>query len=169
MTVTRNEKQDIVQELVEALQKAQAVIITDYRGIPTADLNGLRNQLRGSKTHYQVAKNTLVALALKEAGLPVPADLLEGPTGLAFLNDELAGPAKMIGDFFKDKNPIKGAIVGKSITDAQGVQALAQMPSRDQLYSLFLGALQGPPASLVGVLNGALSELVRTLDAKAQA
>jgi large subunit ribosomal protein L10 len=117
---------------------------------------------------YHVAKNTLVVRALQLAGLPVPEQMLEGPTGLAFLRSDIAGPTKALNAFFKEKaHPIKGAIVGQQVYDAKGVEELANLPAREQLYALILGALQGPAASLVGVLNGALSELVRTLQAKA--
>lgn len=169
LAVTREVKQKFIEELLAEIQKSQALIITDYRGIPTADLNGLRNQLRGAQTPYHIAKNTLVILALKRAGLPVPENLLEGPTALAFLQGDLAGPARILSDFFKDKTaPIKGAIVGHSVYDAKGVEELTRLPGKEQLYALFLGSLQGPASGLVGVLNGALSELVRTLQARAE-
>ncbi len=168
MAVTREKKGETVTSLSEDLKGAQAVIITDYRGLPTAELASLRNQLRGMQASYHVAKNTLVVLALKQAGLPAPEQLLEGPTAIAFLKSDLAGPAKAINAFFKEKGlPVKGAIVGQSVYDAKGVEQLANLPSREQMYASVLGALQGPAASLVGVLNGALSELVRTLQAKA--
>ena len=168
MAITRAEKEEFVSELADDLKSSQAVIITDYRGLPTAELAGLRNQLRPMEASYHIAKNTLVRIALQQAGMPVPDDLLDGPTALAFLRKDIAGPAKTIGDFFRDKGlPIKGAIVGASVYDAKGVEDLARLPSREQLYASVLGYLQVPAASLVGVLNAALSELVATLQAKA--
>jgi large subunit ribosomal protein L10 len=168
LAVTREQKGELVNELTDAFKGAQAVIITDYRGLPTAELASLRNQLRGMQASYHVAKNTLVVLALQQAGLPIPERLLEGPTAIAFLRADIAGPARTISAFFKDKNlAIKGAIVGQTVYDATGVEQLATLPTREQLYANLVGALQGPAASLVGVLNGALSELVRTLQAKA--
>ncbi len=168
MAISREEKNEAVAALSKDLNGAQVVIITDYRGLPTAELAGLRNQLRGMQASYHIAKNTLVILALKQAGLPVPEDLLEGPTALAFLHSEIAGPARTINAFFREKGlPIKGAIAGQSIYDAKGVEELANLPGREQLYAGVIGSLQGPASSLVGVLNGALSELIRTLQAKA--
>lgn len=168
MAISREKKGEMVSSLADVLKDAQAIIITDYRGLPTAELAGLRNQLRGMEASYHVAKNTLVVLALKRAGLPVPEDLLQGPTALAFLKSDIAGPTKALNTFFKDKGlPIRGAIVGKQIYNAKGVQDLVNLPPREQIYAMVVGALQGPASSLVGVLNGALSELVRTLQAKA--
>lgn len=167
MPVTRERKAELVNELAQELKQAQAVIITNYRTLKVADLQGIRNELRSMKAGYHVAKNTLLVIALKDAGLPAPASLLEGPTAVAFLRDDLSGPAKRLTAFFKEKDlPIRGAIVGQTVYDAQGVQDLANLPGRKELYASVLGALQGPSASLVGVLNGVLSQLVYTLQAK---
>lgn len=169
MTVTREDKHTLVSELTEELKLAQAVIITGYRTLKVSDMQGIRNELRGMKAGYHVAKNTLLEIALKNAGLPVPTNLLEGPTAVAFLHEDLSGPAKRLSDFFKEKElPIKGAIVGQSIYDAKGVEDLANLPGRKQLYASVLGSLQGPAANLVGVLNGALSQLVYVLQAKSE-
>lgn len=168
MAITREKKGEMVSALSDVLKGAQVVVITDYRGLPTAELAGLRNQLRGMQASFHVAKNTLVILALKKAGLPVPEKLLEGPTALAFLRSDISGPTKVLNAFFKEKGlPVKGAIVGQQIYDAKGVEDMANLPPREQIYAMVLGALQGPAASLVGVINGALSELVRTLQARA--
>ncbi len=168
MPVSRETKNDVVEELTKELQGSQAIIITGYRTLKVSDMQSLRNELRGMKAGYHVAKNTLLEIALKNAGLPVPANLLEGPTAVAFLHDELSGPAKKLTDFFKEKElPVKGAIVGQQIYDAKGVEDLARLPGRTELYGQVLGALQGPAANLVGVLNGVLSQLVFTLQAKA--
>lgn len=168
MPVTRERKAELVGELTQELKQAQAVIITNYRRLKVSDLQGIRNELRGMQAGYHVAKNTLLEIALKDAGLPVPTNLLDGPTAVAFLRDDLAGPAKRLNAFFKEKDlPIRGAIIGQTIYDAKGVEDLANLPSRTQLYATVLGSLNGPAASLVGVLNGVLSQLVYVLQAKA--
>ena len=168
MPVTRERKDELVEALEKNLKDAQAVIITDYRGLPTAELAGLRNQLRGMKASYHVTKNTLVALALKNAGLPVPEKLLDGPTAVAFLRGDIAGPAKAVHTFFTEKGlPVKGAIIGKQVYDAKGVEELAKLPGVNELRGQVIGALQGPASSLVSVLSAALSEFTRTLQARA--
>ena len=168
MPVSRERKSELVTTLTNDLKQAQAVILTDYRTLKVSDLQGIRNELRGMQARYTIAKNTLLEIALKDAGLPVPGKLLEGPTAVAFLNQDLAGPAKRLSDFFKEKDlPIKGAIVGQTIYDAQGVADLAKLPGRKELYAGVLGSLQAPAANLVGILNGALSQLVSILQAKA--
>jgi large subunit ribosomal protein L10 len=169
LPVTRERKAELVGALSTELKQAQAVILTDYRTLKVSDLQGIRSELRGMKARYQIAKNTLLELALQDAGLPVPADLLEGPTAVAFLQDDLAGPAKKLSDFFKEKDlPIKGAIVGQTVYDAKGVQDLAQLPSRPQLYAAVVGSLQGPAANVVGALNGLLTQLIYVLQARGE-
>ena len=169
MPVTRELKEDVVKELTEELKQSQAVIITGYRTLKVADMQGIRNELRGMHAGYHVAKNTLLEIALQNAGLPVPTELLEGPTAVAFLHEDLSGPAKRLTSFFKEKElPIKGAIVGQSVYDAKGVEDLAKLPGRKELYAQLLGALQGPASNVVCVLNGVLSQLVYTLQAKAE-
>lgn len=168
MPVTRERKTELVQELTEELKQSQGIIITDYRGLPVADLQGLRRDLRGMQASYHVAKNTLLELALKQAGMPAPEALLDGPTAVAFLSEDIAGPAKKLSAFFKDKNlPIKGAILGQSVYDAKGVEDLTRLPTRGELYAQLLGSLQAPASNLVGVLNGVLQQLVSVLQAKA--
>lgn len=168
MPITRERKGELVDDLTQELKDSQAVIITGYRTLKVSDLQAIRNELRGMKAGYHVAKNTLLELALKNAGLPAPVEMLDGPTAVAFLHDELSGPAKKLSDFFREKElPIKGAIVGQSVYDAKGVEDLARLPGRNELYAQVLGSLQGPATNLVGVLNGVLSQLVYTLQAKA--
>jgi large subunit ribosomal protein L10 len=169
LPVSRDRKAELVNDLTDELKQAQAVILTDYRTLKVSDLQGIRGELRNMHARYAIAKNTLLELALKDAGLPVPTDLLEGPTAIAFLHQDLSGPAKRLNDFFREKElPIKGAIVGQTIYDAKGVEELARLPTREQLHANVLGSLQGPASSLVGILNGVLSQLVRTLDAKVE-
>lgn len=168
MPITRERKGELVDDLTQELKDSQAVIITGYRTLKVSDMQAIRNELRGMKAGYHVAKNTLLELALKNAGLPAPVEMLDGPTAVAFLHDELSGPAKKLSDFFREKElPIKGAIVGQSVYDAKGVEDLARLPGRNELYAQVLGSLQGPATNLVGVLNGVLSQLVYTLQAKA--
>lgn len=168
MPITRKHKAELVDDLATDLKEAQAIIITDYRGLPVGELQGLRRDLRGMNASYHIAKNTLVRLALKDAGLPVPDPLLEGPTALAFLNEDLSGPAKKLGDFFKEKGlPIKGAIIGQQVYDAKGVESLATMPSKPQLFASILGSINAPASKTAGVISSGIRQVLYVLKARA--
>lgn len=169
MPVTKERKEELIAELSADLSKVQALILTDYRGLPTAELATLRNQLRGMKSGLHVVKNTLMELALKRAGLPVPADLLAGPTAIAFCYSDIAGPAKAINDFLKDKEiKVKGAIMGGSVLQAAEAQALATLPSRDQLFGRLLGTINAPSTQVVGVVASGIRQVLYLLKARAE-
>ena len=169
MPVTKERKEELVALLAEDLKKTQALIITDYRGLPVADLAKLRNQLRGMKTGLHVAKNTLIELALQRAGMPVPEDLLSGPSALVFCYNDIAGPAKSLNDFLKDKElKVKGAIMGGSILRGAEAEALAYLPTRDQLFGRLLGTINAPGTQVAGVVASGIRQVLYLLKARAE-
>jgi large subunit ribosomal protein L10 len=169
LAISKEKKEQIVGDLSDLLARSQAVVLTDYRGLTVSDLARLRGQLRQRGARFMVAKNTLMRLALQRTGRPVPEKLLEGPTGLAFLFDDIAGASKVINDFARDTKilSIKGGILGDSLIGAEGAADLAQLPSQEALRGQILGALQGPMAGLAGILTAPMRELVYVLEARA--
>lgn len=169
MPVSKQVKEEIVAQLTDELKKTQALILTDYRGLPVAELQKLRNQLRGMKTGMHVAKNTLIELALQRAGMPVPEDLLAGPTALVFCYQDIAGPAKSLNDFLKDKDlKVKGAIMGGSVLRGAEAEALATLPSRDQLFGKLLGTINAPGTQVTGVVASGIRQVLYLLQARAE-
>jgi large subunit ribosomal protein L10 len=168
LPVTRERKEELVTDLSAELSKSQALILTDYRGLPTADLAGLRNQLRG-KAGMHVVKNTLITLALERAGMPVPEDLLEGPTAITFCYTDIAGPAKTLNDFLRDKEAkVKGAILGTQVLRGAEATALANLPSRDQLFARLLGTINAPSTQTAGVVAAGIRKVLYLLKARAE-
>ncbi len=171
MAISKGKKAEVVSQLTELIAKSQAVILTEYRALTVSDIQKLRSQLRQQNTGFQVTKNTLTRIALQQSGRPVPEKLLEGPTALAFLFEELAGPTKTLIEFARTSGgnlTIKGGIVGHSIVDEKGVVSLATLPPREVLLGQVLGAIQGPLASLVGLLTTPQRELVYILQQRAE-
>lgn len=167
MPISKERKEAIVAELTEDLKKTQALILTDYRGLTVADLQTLRNQLRGMKTGLQVAKNTLIELALQRAGMPVPQDLLEGPTALVFCYNDIAGPAKALNDFLKEKEiKVKGAILSGNVLRGAEANALANLPSREQLFGKLLGTINAPGTQVAGVVASGIRQVLYLLKAR---
>jgi large subunit ribosomal protein L10 len=168
LPITRERKEDLVAKLSDELSKSQALILADYRGLPTAELAGLRNRLRG-KAGLHVVKNTLMSLALERAGMPTPEDLLEGPTAIMFCYTDIAGPARMVNDFLKDKEAkIKGAIMGTQVLRGAEATALVNLPSRDQLFSLLLGTINAPSTQTAGVVAAGIRKVMYLLKARAE-
>ena len=143
-------KKELVAELVEKIKKAQSVVFVDYQGIKVNEETSLRKQMRENGAEYLVAKNRLFKIALKESGVEDNFDeILEGTTAFAFGYNDPVAPAKAVFDLAKAKAKqdvfkIKGGyLTGKKVS-AQEVEALAKLPSREQLLSMLLNSMLGP-------------------------
>jgi large subunit ribosomal protein L10 len=169
LAITREKKETIVNEYVEKMRRSQAVIVSEYRGLTTKQLQGLRRDLRNAQSELAVSKNTLAARALTEVGLPAPAELLTGPVALTFCYDEVAAPAKVMTKFAKDSKVLilRGGLMGQSVFNEAGVQALTELPSKEQMRSQVVGTLQSPMSGLVNVLAGTLRGFMNVLNARA--
>ncbi len=169
MALTRQKKETLVNEYVEKLQRSQAVIVAEYRGLTTKQLQSLRRDLRNAQSELAVAKNTLIGRALTEVGLPTPESLLTGPVAVTFCYDEVAAPAKVMTKFAKDSKIliVRGGLLGQTVFDEAGVQSLTELPSKDQLRAQVVGTLQAPISGLVNVLAGTLRGLMNVLNARA--
>lgn len=167
MAISREKKEQIVNNLKEKLKGTEVIVLTDFRGLSVSDQQALRARLRETTAEYQVVKNTLAAIALKEVDRPVPEEYLTGPTAIALLRDDIAGPIKVLQDFAKQTGmlTIKGGILGDRVIDAKEVGELADLPPRETILAQLLSAIQGPASSVVGILEAPASELVRTLQA----
>jgi large subunit ribosomal protein L10 len=170
LAITRQKKEILVSGYIEKLQRSQALIVTEYRGLTHKQLEGLRRDLRGCESELVVSKNTLLARALREVGLPVPEVLLTGPTAVAFCYNEIAAPAKALTKFAKDSKVmvLRGGMMGQSVFDENGVQALTELPGKDQLRAQVVGTLQAPIVGLVNVLAGSLRGFLNVLNARAE-
>lgn len=167
MALTRERKEQIVEDLTRKLEASQVVILTDYRGLSVPQLQDLRRRLRDTASEYQVVKNTLTRVALQRCGKPAPEELLTGPTAALFLYDEIAQPTKTLIDFADETKilTIKGALLGEQVLDEAQVKGLANLPSRDQILAQLLNAIQGPATNVIQVLEAPASELLRALQA----
>ena len=152
------EKLEVVKGLVEKLKDAKAVVFVDYKGISVNEDTELRKTAREAGVEYFVAKNRLFKIALKEAGFDTNVDdLLEGTTSFALGYEDGVAPSKLIFDFgkkTKDKLVIKGGMLDGDRVDAATVEALAKLPSRDELLGQIAYGLLSPVRMLaVGLSN----------------
>ncbi len=151
----RAEKVAVVDEVAAKLSSADAVIITEYRGLKVGQLAGLRRQLRDAGGEYKVFKNTLAKLGAAKAGVEGLDEMLLGPSGITFVTGDVAAVAKALRDAAK-ANPllvIKGGSMGGKVLSTKDVEALAELPSREVLLAMFAGALQAPLVKTAGLLQ----------------
>nr|WP_244985928.1 50S ribosomal protein L10 [Anaerosalibacter bizertensis] len=160
-------KKGIVEEIKEKVDKAQSVVLVDYRGLKVDELNELRSKCREAGVDYKVYKNTLMRFAFKESGFEGFNEFLAGPNAVAFGYDDPVQAAKIIHEFSKDHDnlEIKAGIVDGNIIDINEIKELANLPSREVLIAQTLGGLNGPISGFVNVLQGNLRNLVYALNA----
>ena len=139
-----SEKQAIVAALTEKLQNAAAGVIVDYKGITVAEDTALRADCRENNVEYAVIKNTLLRFAFNNVGLNELDDQLNGTTSLAVCMDDPVAPARVIADYAKKLNgkfEIKGGFMEGKVMDAAETNAIAKLPNREGMLSMFAGAL----------------------------
>lgn len=148
-------KKQIVAELKEKFVQAKAVVVVDYRGITVAQITKLRKELREAGVEYLVMKNTLLSIAAKEAGYEGITDVFKGVTAVAFCNDDVIAPARIIGKFSKDNKVLemKGGILEGEVISAEKVQALSELPSKEILLAQVASCFQAPIQRLAYVFE----------------
>ncbi|MDO4549144.1 MAG: 50S ribosomal protein L10 [Clostridia bacterium] len=160
-------KKQVVAEIKEKFENCQSAVLVDYRGLTVAEVTELRNLFRAAGVEYQVLKNTMIDLAVKQLGIEGMDEYLKGPTAVAFGMNDPASPAKILIDFMKKtkKMEIKCAVVEGSVLDKAGVQALSELPPKEVLIAKMMGSLNMPITGFVGVLSAVLKSLVYAIEA----
>jgi len=151
-----SEKQAIVAELTEKIQKATAGVIVDYKGITVEEDTALRKECREGGVDYAVVKNTLLRFAFNNVGLNELDDQLNGATSLAVCMDDPVAPARVIAEFAKKLNgkfEIKGGFMDGKVVSLETVNALAAIPALPVLQAQVLGTMLAPISALACVLK----------------
>lgn len=166
-------KQPIVQEISENVKDAQSVVVVDYRGLTVDQDTKLRKELREAGVTYKVYKNTMMNFAFKGTDFESLAPVLEGPSAIAISKDDATAPARIVAKFAENAPAleIKAGVVEGTFYDAEGMKAIAKIPSRNELLSRLLGSLQSPMANFARVINQIAEKTpaAATAEASAQA
>jgi large subunit ribosomal protein L10 len=158
-----------VAAIKDRFARASAVILADYRGLSVKEMQALRTSLRESGAELRVYKNTLAQIAMRELALPDLGELLDGPTAFLFSYSDPVAPAKALVEFAKNHATmaLKGGFVDSAVTSADGIKALASLPTREVLIAKMLGAMLNPIVGFTRVLNGPVEAFARTVQAVA--
>jgi len=167
--VDRNQKTELVASLHERFVAAGLVVVTHNNGLTVAEITSLRQKVRDAGAGFKVTKNRLTRLALAGTKFESISDLFNGPTAIAYSADPVAA-AKVVVDFAKsnEKLIILGAGLGANLLNAEGVKALATLPSLDELRGRLLGMLQTPATRIASVLQAPGGQIARVLAAYAK-
>ena len=135
-----------VAEVAEQFKNASSVVVVDYLGITVEEATNLRAELRKAGVQFAVIKNSILTRAAKEAGLEGMEDIFKGPSAVAFSNDDVIAPAKILADFAKkvEALEIKAGVIEGKVSSKEEIEALAKLPNREGLLSMLLSVLQAP-------------------------
>lgn len=165
----RTEKREFVASLATVFAETSFVLVAQNKGLTVADVSELRRRMRAAGATYKVAKNRLATLALEGTRFDGVQPLLKGPTAIAWSTDPVA-VAKTAVEFAKtnDKFVVLGGALGTQTLNAEGVKALAELPSLETLRAQLLGLIQTPATRIAGILQAPGGQVARVLSAYAK-
>lgn len=155
-----------LETLKGVFEESGAVVVTHYSGLTVAEMTGLRGRLREQGAGLKVIKNRIAKIALEGKGGDAAQELFQGPVAIAFSPDPVSAP-KVVAEFAKgnQKLVLIGGLMDETVLDADGVQALAKLPSLDELRGKLVGLIQAPATKVAGVVQAPAGQLARVLKA----
>ncbi len=162
-------KESLLQEVKARVQHSSYLILVEYKGMKVSELSELRKRLTAAGARLTVVKNTYLRQVSRESGLPDFSGLLQGQNAIVTGNNELCATAKIIKNFHSEfsKPLMKGGCYGEAFLTAQQILVLADLPSREVLFSQLLSLINTPASRLLMLLTAPAEKLVRTLQQKA--
>lgn len=144
-----------VEAIAAKMEEAASAVIVDYRGLTVEQVTELRRQLREAGVEMKVIKNSILRRAAQKAGLEGLDEVFQGPTAVAFSNEDVVAPAKIMNDFAKEAEvlEIKGGIVEGKVSSVETIKELASLPNREGLLSMLLSVLQAPVRNVAYAIN----------------
>jgi large subunit ribosomal protein L10 len=164
----RAEKKYLIDEVTTHLNKSDYVILANFNGMTVSDAAELRGKLAAEKAEFHVVKNSSLRVAAQSLGLPSIDGALTGPTAIVVGGKNSAGVAKVLKQFFKDKQKVevKAGVLSKKLLSPADIGRLADMPSLEILRAQLLGLLNTPAGAFVRVVNAVPQGIVNVLQAK---
>ncbi|MEX1147251.1 MAG: 50S ribosomal protein L10 [Sphingomonadales bacterium] len=162
----RAQKKELVASMNEVFSNTAVVVVTHYDGLSVAEMTNLRTRMREAGGSFKVTKNRLTRLALEGTPCESIADLLTGPTAIGYSNDPVAAP-RILAKFAKENEKLRilGGVMGTQVLDVNGVKALAELPSLDELRARLVGMVSTPATRIAGVLQAPAGQLARVFGA----
>jgi large subunit ribosomal protein L10 len=170
LPINRNKKSELLEEYKVQIAKSSALVFTNFRGMPVSKLRSLRAKLGETDNGYMVVKNTLLRIALEQSGREAPESLLTGPNAVAFIGEDIGRGVKSIMDWIKAEKAgeITGALLGNSPLNAANAEALAELPTKEQMLANVLGAINAPATAVARMVTAPGASLVRVINARVE-
>lgn len=163
----KQQKIDLVKDLVEKIKAAKAAVFSDFGGLPARDIQALRRTLKTEGVTYKVVKLSLLKRAMRAAGLDVSGFNFKVPLSVSLSDADETAAARVIQDFAKknDKLKIVSGVLDGRMLDASQVKALASLPTKQQLLGQLVGVISSPLRGLASVLSGNIRGLINVINA----
>jgi len=164
---TKAFKAEKISQMKEKIEKAKVAIVTDYKGLSVEEITKLRRSIQKEDGDYMVTKNTLAKLAIKGTEYEVLTDVLTGPVAIAFGYEDQVAPAKALAKFMKEakKGEFLAAAMDGKLLSASEAKALANLPSKQEIYAKMLGCINSPASGIANSINAVMSSLTRAVAA----
>jgi len=167
MPQTKQQKQEIVEDLKEKMKSQKAVVFFDFTGLKVKDFSNLRKKIKAAGDSLKVAKKTLLSLAFKKEGIDIDFKKMAGEIAIVFgYKDEIA-PAKTVWQFSQENKNVKilGGFLENKFFETDRMIELAKLPGRKELLARFVGTVSAPVSNFVSVLQGNIKGLIVALNA----
>ena len=153
VAITKKAQQ--VEEVTVKFSEAASVVVVDYRGLTVEQVTDLRKQLREANVEMKVIKNSILSRAAVKAGLEGMEDVFVGPTAIAFSNEDVIAPAKIMNEFAEkiEALEIKGGVIEGKVSSVEEIVSLAKLPNREGMLSMLLSVLQAPVRNVAYAIN----------------
>jgi len=170
LAISKERKDGLVSQYKELIEDSRAIILTEYGGMSVKDIQNLRAKIREVDGQFLVTKNTLLMLALEETGRPNPDDLFTGQLATSFALGETPSLAKALVDYAKSNDNLKivGGIMEQDVLTKSQVEALASLPSLEQLRAQLLGLFGTPARNIASTIASGVRQVVNVVDAYAK-
>ncbi len=167
LALTKERKEELIDEYRELIGKCQGMILVEYRGINMKGMDPMRRKVREAQGELHVVKNTLARKVLAEMGRPAPADLFAQTTAVAFAFGDAPAVAKALTAVAKDSEfvKVKGGFLGNEVLNAKQVEALAELPPLPVLRAQLLGLISTPASRIAGVLASSVRQVATVVKA----
>lgn len=170
MAITREKKAELLEVYKHQISNSSALVFTNYRGFSVGQLRSLRVRLGEQQATLMVVKNNILGLALEQSGRVQPDELLVGPNAVAFVGEDIGRGVKALLDWIKAEKvgEVSGALLGNSVLNGSNAEALADLPTKEQVLASVLGAVNAPASALARMLTAPTASLVRVINARVE-
>jgi large subunit ribosomal protein L10 len=170
LAITKARKDELVTQYTQLINESRAIFMAEYKGMSVKKMEALREEVVKAEGNFHITKNTLLKIALEQTDQPIPEEILKGQIATGFALNEVPTLAKALVDYAKtDENmTVKGAILSGRILTAAEVEALAKLPSLEQLRAQLIGIINTPATNLASVITNGVRQVINVIDAYAK-